>query len=211
MPYFPVRTDAIRSSRMSELTSLCVYCGSNLGRQTLYADSARALAAVLVERGIRLVYGGASVGIMGVIADAVLAAGGEVVGVIPESLERREIAHPGLTRLHVTRSMHDRKALMAELSDGFIALPGGIGTLEEIFEIWTWAQLGYHRKPCGLLNIGGYYDGLVEFLDHAVAEQLLKPLVRSMLFVESDPLALLDGFAGYQPPTVATWVEPGET
>ncbi len=196
---------------MKEIRSLCVYCGSSPGRTGIYAESARALGAALVERGIRLVYGGASVGIMGVVADAVLAAGGEVVGIIPESLQRKELAHPGLTELHVTRSMHERKALMAELSDGFIALPGGIGTLEELFEIWTWAQLGFHDKPCGLFNVGGYYDSLVRFLDHSVAEEFVKPLYRSMLIVESDPHMLLDRYARYQPPAVPKWVGRGET
>lgn len=196
---------------MKEIKSLCVYCGSSFGRSEIYAESARALAAALVERDIRLVYGGASVGIMGVVADAVLAAGGQVVGIIPESLQRKELAHPELTELHVTGSMHERKALMAELSDGFIALPGGIGTLEELFEIWTWAQLGFHDKPCGLLNVGGYYDSLVRFLDHTVAEEFVKPLYRSMLIVESDPHMLLDRYARYQPPAVPKWVGRGET
>ncbi|KAA0894097.1 TIGR00730 family Rossman fold protein [Oryzomonas rubra] len=193
------------------MKSICVYCGSNPGRQEAYAGAARDLAKSLVDRNLRLVYGGASVGIMGLVADTVLELGGEAVGVIPDALMRKEIAHPNLTELHVTRSMHERKTMMAELSDGFIALPGGIGTLEEIFEIWTWAQLGFHGKPCGLLNIAGYYDALITFLDHTVAEQFVREPHRSMLLVEQSPNALLDRFAGYAPPTVQKWVEKADT
>ncbi|GFE61825.1 TIGR00730 family Rossman fold protein [Geobacter sp. AOG2] len=193
------------------MKSICVYCGSSPGRQEAYTDAARDLAKVLVDRNLRLVYGGASVGIMGQVADTVLHLGGEAVGVIPDALMRKEIAHPNLTELHVTRSMHERKTLMAELSDGFIALPGGIGTLEEIFEIWTWAQLGFHGKPCGLLNIAGYYDALITFLDHTVAEQFVREPHRSMLLVERSPGALLDRFADYEPPTVQKWVGKTET
>ncbi|KAB0665671.1 TIGR00730 family Rossman fold protein [Oryzomonas japonica] len=193
------------------MKSICVYCGSNPGRREAYANAARDLAKSLVERNLRLVYGGASVGIMGIVADTVLQLGGEAVGVIPDALMRKEIAHPNLTELHVTRSMHERKTMMAELSDGFIALPGGIGTLEEIFEIWTWAQLGFHAKPCGLLNIAGYYDALIAFLDHTVAEQFVREPHRSMLLVEQAPEALLDRFAGYKPPTIQKWVEKADT
>ncbi|KAB0670456.1 TIGR00730 family Rossman fold protein [Oryzomonas sagensis] len=193
------------------MKSICVYCGSNPGRQEDYAGAARDLAKSLVDRNLRLVYGGASVGIMGMVADTVLELGGKAVGVIPDALMRKEIAHPNLTELHVTRSMHERKTMMAELSDGFIALPGGIGTLEEIFEIWTWAQLGFHSKPCGLLNIAGYYDALIAFLDHTVAEQFVRAPHRSMLLVEQSPNALLDRFAGYAPPTVQKWVEKADT
>lgn len=193
------------------MKSVCVYCGSNPGRQEAYSDAARDLARSLVDRNIRLVYGGASVGIMGQVADTVLQLGGQAVGVIPEALVRREVAHKHLTELHVTQSMHERKTLMAELSDGFIALPGGIGTLEELFEIWTWAQLGLHRKPCGLLNIAGYFDSLTTFLDHAVAEQFIKQPHHSMLLVERDPEALLNRFGSYQPPAVTKWVEEDET
>ena len=196
---------------MSTIRNLCVYCGSSPGRVPAYADAARALAAVLVERGIGLVYGGASVGIMGLIADAVLARGGRAVGVIPEALVAKEVAHHGLTELHVTRNMHERKAAMADLSDAFVALPGGIGTLEEIFEIWTWAQLGFHAKPCGLLNAGGYYDDLARFLDHTVAEEFVRGPHRAMLLVEREPAALLDRFAAYVPPVVQKWVERGDT
>jgi uncharacterized protein (TIGR00730 family) len=193
------------------MKSVCVYCGSSPGRQEAYSDAARDLARSLVDRNIRLVYGGASVGIMGLVADTVLQFGGQAVGVIPEALVRREVAHKRLTELHVTQSMHERKMLMAELSDGFIALPGGIGTLEELFEVWTWAQLGLHKKPCGLLNIAGYFDSLTTFLDHAVAEQFVKQPHHSMLLVERDPEALLDRFGSYQPPTVTKWVEEDET
>ena len=196
---------------MAAMTSLCVYCGSSSGLLEDYAAAARALAGVMVERGIRLVYGGASVGIMGAVADEVLRLGGEAVGVIPESLMRKELAHAALSELHVTPSMHARKTLMAELADGFVALPGGIGTFEEIFEVWTWAQLGFHRKPCGLLNVAGYYDGLVAFLDHAAGEQFVRADQRQMLVVEADPALLLDRFASYAPPTLPKWVGRDET
>jgi uncharacterized protein (TIGR00730 family) len=193
------------------MKNICVYCGSSPGRIEAYADGARALAKALVARDLGLVYGGASVGIMGLVADSVLQLGGRVVGVIPEALKRKEIEHKGLTELHVTSSMHERKTLMAELSDGFIALPGGIGTLEEIFEVWTWAQLGFHTKPCGLLNVAGYYDGLTSFLDHSVAEQFVKAAHRATLMVEAQPEALLDRFASYVAPSVHKWVEKAET
>lgn len=193
------------------LRSLCVYCGSNPGRQSVYAEGARALAGALVARGIRLVYGGAQVGIMGQLADAVLAAGGDVTGVIPDALVGKEIAHDGLTELVITRSMHERKAKMVELADGFIAFPGGVGTLEELFEVWTWAQLGFHDKPCGLLNVAGYYDALAGFLDHATAEEFVRPAHRAMLMIEAEPQRLLDRFETYQPPVVAKWVERDDT
>lgn len=196
---------------MKKLTSLCVYCGSSSGRIDAYAAAARALAQTMVERGIRLVYGGAGVGIMGAVADEVLRLGGKAVGVIPEALMRKELAHAGLTELHVTPSMHARKTLMAELADGFVALPGGIGTMEEIFESWTWGQLGLHRKPCGLLNVAGYYDSLIAFLDHAAGEQFVRPDQRRMLVVESEPGVLLDRLAMYTPPELSKWVELGET
>jgi uncharacterized protein (TIGR00730 family) len=173
---------------------LCVFCGSNPGRHPAYAEAAQDLARALVTRKVDLVYGGARVGVMGVLADAVLAAGGHVIGVIPQGLVEQEVAHTGLPDLRVVASMHERKLLMAELSDGFIALPGALGTLEELFEILTWAQLGLHRKPCGLLNIRGYYRLLIDFLDHAVAEQLLKPVYRALLLVEERPERLLDRF-----------------
>jgi hypothetical protein len=196
---------------MRKLSSLCVYCGSSSGRLDAYAAAARAVARAMVERNIRLVYGGASVGIMAVVADEVLRLGGEAVGVIPEALTRKELAHAGLTELHVTPSMHARKTLMAELADGFVALPGGIGTLEELFEIWTWSQLGFHQKPCGLLNVAGYYDALIVFLDHAAGEQFVRSEHRNMLVVESDPNALLDCFAAYAGPALSKWIGRDET
>ncbi|MHB8950545.1 MAG: LOG family protein [Rhodoferax sp.] len=193
------------------MNNICVYCGSSPGRIEVYADGARALARALVQRDLGLVYGGASIGLMGLIADTVLQLGGRAVGVIPQALARKEVAHKGLTELHITQSMHERKTLMAELSDGFIAMPGGIGTFEEIFEIWTWAQLGIHAKPCGLLNVAGYFDALTLFLDHAAAEQFLKPQHRSVLIVEQEPLALLDRFASYEPPGVQKWLDADES
>ena len=175
------------------------------------STAAASLAETLVSRNIRLVYGGASIGIMGKVADQVLKLGGEAVGVIPKALAHKEVAHPNLTELHVTQSMHERKMLMADLSDGFIALPGGIGTLEELFEIWTWAQLGFHHKPCGLLNVEGYYDFLISFLDHVLAEQFVKPEYHAMLMVETDPDALLNRYINYQPPAGKHWVNKDET
>lgn len=196
---------------MNRIKSICVYCGSNPGRIESYTSAARTLAESLIKRNIKLVYGGASIGIMGTIADQVLKLGGQVVGVIPEALADKELTHKNLTELYVTQSMHDRKMQMAELSDGFIALPGGIGTLEELFEIWTWAQLGFHHKPCGLLNVDGYYNALIEFLDHMKTEQFVKPHHRRILIVENDPETLLDQYACYQPPVVTQWVRKNET
>jgi uncharacterized protein (TIGR00730 family) len=193
------------------IRSLCVYCGSSPGRLGAYSTAASGLAQALVDRNIRLVYGGASVGLMGVVADTVLRLGGQAVGVIPEAIVRKEVAHKSLTELHVTKSMHERKSLMAELSDGFIALPGGIGTLEELFEVWTWAHLGIHAKPCGLLNVEGYFDSLVGFLNHSVAERFLSFETASMLLVEHEPEALLDRFVRHRPPAVSKWLEPSET
>ena len=193
------------------MKNICVYCGSRPGRLEAYADAAQAMAHAMVARDLGLVYGGASIGIMGMVADAVLQLGGRVVGVIPEALARKEVAHSGLTELHITQSMHERKTLMAELSDGFVALPGGIGTFEEIFEVWTWAQLGIHDKPCGLLNVAGYYDALTTFLDHASQEQFLSPAHRALLIVEQDPGALLDRFASYQSPHLQKWLGKEES
>lgn len=192
------------------MKSVCVYCGSNEGRLPVYAEAARSLGRALVERGLDLVYGGASVGIMGVLADTVLSLGGRVTGVMPESIVRKEVAHRGLTELRVTSSMHERKMTMADLSDAFVALPGGIGTLEEVFEAWTWAQLGLHAKPCGLLNVAGYYDGLIAFLDHTVAERFVKEANRAMLIVSDDPSDLLDRFEGYRAPAVEKWIRKGD-
>jgi uncharacterized protein (TIGR00730 family) len=196
---------------MTPINSICVYCGSSPGRIEAYGSAGCALAKSLVSRNIRLVYGGAGIGIMGMVADQVLKLGGQAIGVIPKALAHKEVAHKNLTELHVTQSMHERKMLMAELSDGFIALPGGIGTLEELFEIWTWAQLGFHNKPCGLLNIEGYYDSLIGFLDHVLAEQFVKKDHHAMLIVETNPDALLDRYINYQPPAVRHWVGKDET
>ena len=172
--------------------SVCVFCGSSPGAHPDYETAARALGAGLAGAGARLVYGGASVGLMGALADAALGAGGEVVGVIPQSLVDREVAHPGLTELHVVGTLHERKARMAELSDAFIALPGGAGTLEELFEIYTWGQLGLHAKPLALVNVRGYFNGLLVFLDHAMAEGFLPAEHRARLTVADAPEAVLD-------------------
>ena len=190
---------------------ICVYCGSSPGKRVSYIHAAERLAKELVRRDIGLVYGGAHVGIMGRLADAVLAHDGEVIGVIPQALVNKEVAHYGLSELKIVGSMHERKAQMADLADGFIALPGGLGTLEELFEILTWAQLGLHRKPCALLNIDGYYDGLSTFLDHAVHEQFVTPVDRSMLLIESDPKQLLDIFISYRTPQVEQWINSNNT
>lgn len=173
---------------------ICVYCGSSAGRQEAYGQQARHLGQLLAERSITLVYGGANVGLMRILADASLASGGSVIGVMPRHLVDKEKAHHGLTRLHVVDSMHERKALMAELADGFIALPGGAGTMDELFEVWTWGQLGLHGKPCGLLNVASYYDPLVAFLDHAVAEGFIRTCHRDMLVVAPTAEELLSRF-----------------
>ncbi len=186
---------------------LCVFSGSSSGRLPEYTAAAEELGRTLAARGIGLVYGGASVGLMGALADTALAAGGEVIGVMPRSLFEREIGHAGLTDLRVVESMHERKALMAELSDGFVALPGGAGTLEELFEVWTWAQLGHHRKPCALYNVEGYYDGLAAFLDHTVDERFVKPVHRRMLIVERDLGPLLAAIDAYEAPLVDKWIK----
>jgi uncharacterized protein (TIGR00730 family) len=190
------------------LENICVYCGSNAGRLPVYAEQARAFGRELAQRGLGLVYGGSGAGIMGVVADSVLEHGGRAIGVIPEALVKKEMAHKGLTEQHVVGSMHERKTLMAAKADAFVALPGGVGTLEEIFETWTWAQLGLHGKPCGLLNIDGYFDKLAAFLDHTVEEAFMRPQHRAMLVVESDAATLLDRFVDYAPPTVSKWITP---
>jgi uncharacterized protein (TIGR00730 family) len=179
---------------------ICVYAGSNPGAHPAYAEAADALARTLAGRGIGVVFGGGRVGLMGTLADGALAAGGEVVGVIPQDLMDREVGHTGLSDLRVVGSMHERKALMAELSDGFVALPGGIGTLEELIEIYTWSQLGLHHKPMGVLNVRGYYDALAALLDHAVAEGFLRAAHREALHVADTPEALLEAFADWSPP-----------
>jgi len=184
---------------------ICVYCASSPGIRPDYGDAARALAAELVQRGYELVYGGSSVGIMGVLADAVLEHDGLVHGVIPELLIEKEVSHDGLTQLHVVRSMHERKALMESLADAFIALPGGFGTLEELVEILTWGQLHIHSKPVGILNVASYYDSLLSYLDHAVAEGLLTAASRAMLHSSADPATLLEMFRSYVPPPADKW------
>jgi uncharacterized protein (TIGR00730 family) len=191
--------------------SACVFCGSRSGTEPAYDEAARELGRTLAAENITLVYGGGRVGLMGVVAEAALGAGGEVVGVIPQALLEREIAHTGLTDLRVVGSMHERKALMSELSEGFIALPGGTGTLEEFFEVLTWAQLGEHRKPCALLNACRYYDPLLVLFDHMVAKGFLSEEHRAMVLVETEPEALLEALAGYKPPRVVKWIDRAET
>lgn len=188
------------------MQAVCVFCGSNPGRRPEYVAGAASLARFLAGRGIRIVYGGAHVGIMGALADAGLAAGAEVVGVIPQHLVEAEVAHPGLTELHVVGSMHERKARMAQLSDAFIALPGGLGMLEEVAEVITWSQLGLHAKPTGLLNLLGYFDDLLRFLDHAAAERFLRPEHRRLVVAEPEPAALLAGLASWRPPGSGKWM-----
>jgi uncharacterized protein (TIGR00730 family) len=190
---------------------LCVFSGSSPGGHPDYIQAAERLGRALVADGVGLVYGGAHVGLMGAIADAVLDAGGEAVGVIPQALVDREIAHTGLTDLRVVGSMHERKALMAELADGFVALPGGMGTLEELFEVYTWTQLGLYAKPLGLLDVRGYYAKLVAFLDHAVTESFVTPENREMLVVEQGAEALLEAFRRWRPPARSKWIDRSQT
>jgi uncharacterized protein (TIGR00730 family) len=190
---------------------VCVFCGSSTGNQDIYRDTAVAMGTLLAARGIGLVYGGGNVGLMGVIADAVLAGGGDVIGVIPRALADREIAHDGVTDLRVVDSMHTRKAMMADLSDAFIAMPGGVGTFEEFFEAVTWTQLGVHRKPCGLLNAGGFYTALAAFIDQAVSEGFIKPIHRASIVVDDNPERLLDTLARIELPDVPKWIGREET
>ncbi|MBK9167708.1 MAG: TIGR00730 family Rossman fold protein [Bryobacterales bacterium] len=189
------------------LRQICVYCGSSAGSRPVYREAAHRTGELLARRKIGLVYGGGDVGLMGVVADACLAAGGEVIGVMPQALVEREIAHQGLTRLHIVRSMHERKALMADLSDGFLALPGAWGTLDELCEALTWAQLRIHGKPCGLLNVEGYFDGLLAFADHAVREGFLKPVHRGLLLSGTDPEALIATLLTARVPAADKWIE----
>jgi hypothetical protein len=192
--------EAPASTDFGEDMKIAVFCGSSSGNKPEYVAAAQALGRTLAERDIELVYGGGKVGLMGAIADAVLAAGGRVTGVIPRALEAREVAHTSLSALHVVEDMHQRKAMMADMADGFIAMPGGAGTLEEIFEAWTWAQLGYHRKPCGFLNVARYYDKLLGFIDDMVDHGFMKAPYRAMVSVEHAPDALLDALLAYTPP-----------
>lgn len=190
---------------------ICVFCGSNRGARPAYADAARAVGAWLARESITLVYGGGSVGLMGELADATLAAGGEVIGVIPRPLWDREVGHRGLSDLRIVESMHERKALMSELSDAFIALPGGLGTFEEIFEIWTWSQLGMHQKPLGFLNVDGYYSSLAVFLDQAVEQGFVRAEHRNVAVFESTIEAMVARFATYTPPPVRKWIDDART
>jgi uncharacterized protein (TIGR00730 family) len=173
------------------MKSLCIYCGSSIGASPVYTEAARAMAAAMVANSIALVYGGGRVGLMGTIADEVLRLGGEATGVIPQALMDREVGHSGLTRLHIVKDMHERKAMMAQLSDGFVAMPGGIGTLEELFEVYTWSQLGLHDKPVALLNAAGYYNALIGFLEHVVRERFLQPEQAALLLHDADPASLV--------------------
>ncbi len=193
------------------MKSICVYCGSNAGKDPAFIAAADRLGEVLALRGIGMVYGGGQVGLMGRIADATLAAGGRVVGVIPEFLALKEIAHMGLSELHVVRSMHARKAKMVKLSQAFIAMPGGIGTMEEMFEVWTWAQLGQHRHPVGLLNVNGYYDELVAFLDKMTDQGFLAPEHRGAFIVSDRVTSLLDAFERYRAPNSDVRLKTGQT
>ena len=185
---------------------ICVFAGSSTGHRDSYAAATRELAAVAVARGYGIVYGGGRVGLMGILADATLERGGEVIGVIPEALVLKEIEHRSLTRLEVVASMHERKAMMADLASAFVALPGGVGTLEELFEAITWGQLGFHRKPCGVLDVEGYWEDLGRMLDRAVDEGFLRAEHRRLLIVETDAGRLLDRFEAYEPPVVAKWI-----
>jgi uncharacterized protein (TIGR00730 family) len=193
------------------LQRICVFCGSSPGVRPVYADAARALGEAIARRGLGLVYGGATVGLMGTVAEAAMAAGGEVIGVIPQPIEAREIANRGVTKLHVVGSMHERKALMSELSDGFVALPGGYGTLDELFEILTWAQLGLHAKPIALLDVADYFAPLLTYLDHARTEGFLRPAHRDTLLRATDPTTLLDLLATSRPPAATKWIALDQT
>jgi len=203
----PAPRDAptVESSATYPLRHVCIFCGASYGVRSAYRDAAEAFTRLLVANGIGIVYGGASNGLMGVVADAALAAGGEVIGVLPRSMSDREIGHKGLTTMHLVDSSHERKSKMAELSDAFVALPGGFGTFEEFCEVLSWAQLGLHRKPCALLNVDGFYDGLLTFFDHSVIEGFVHPVSRALVLTESDPETLLSRLHHYQPPISDRW------
>lgn len=190
---------------------ICVFCGSAAGVAPAYAESARQFGRALAGRGLGLVFGGGHVGLMGTVADAALAAGAEVIGVLPKALQAREVGHQGLTQLHVVADMHERKAMMAELSDGFVALPGGLGTLEELFEVWTWAMLGFHRKPVCLLDVDGYWGPLLAMVERMVEEGFVIAAHRRMLVVDDSVEGMLDQIAEYQAPQVPRWIGDGET
>jgi uncharacterized protein (TIGR00730 family) len=191
---------------------VCVFCGSATGIEAVYAEAARELAVALVGRGLGVVYGGGRIGLMGVVADTALAAGGEVIGVIPRPLASKELAHTGLTEMRFVASMHERKATMSALADGFVTLPGGLGTLEETFEILTWAQLGIQRKPIGILNVNGYYEPFLRLFDHGIDQGFIRREYRQFITVEERPPALLDAMAVWEPPAVArNWLDPSQT
>ncbi|WP_206953096.1 LOG family protein [Trinickia acidisoli] len=192
------------------MKSICVYCGSSIGAKPIYAQAAQTFGRALVDAGCSLVYGGGRVGLMGVIADEVLAAGGRVVGVIPELLVDKEVGHGGLSELHVVPDMHQRKRMMADLSDAFVALPGGAGTLEELFEVYTWAQLGYHKKAIGLYDIGGYYAPLVAMLEHTVREGFMQQAYLNILQIDADARALIEKLRRYHPPGRDKWATQRE-
>ena len=189
------------------MKAVCVYCGSSNGARPIYAEAAKAFGRALVQNNLSLVYGGGRVGLMGLIADEVLAAGGRAVGVIPELLVAKEVGHTDLTELHVVPDMHERKKMMADLSDAFVAMPGGVGTFEEFFEVYTWAQLGYHRKPVGVLNIGGFYDPLMALLDHTVREGFMRQAYLDMLQIDGDPVALIARLKRYHAPAQDKWAD----
>jgi uncharacterized protein (TIGR00730 family) len=189
------------------MKKICVFCGSSPGAMPEYLEMAKQLGQIISKRNLSLVYGGTSVGTMGELADEVVKEGGNVIGVITKQLKDKGIEHPGISKLNVVSTMHERKSLMYELSDGFIALPGGTGTMEEFFEIFTWAQLGLHRKPCGILNICHYYDKLLEFMDHAVSQRFLKQAHRSTVLVDENPESLLNRFETYQAPLIDKWMD----
>jgi uncharacterized protein (TIGR00730 family) len=193
------------------MKAVCVFAGSNAGSRPAYTEAARSLGMALVRRGTQLVYGGGGTGLMGVLADAVLENGGRVTGVIPGPLVERELAHDGVTALEVVGSMHERKARMADLADAFVALPGGLGTLEEFMEIWTWAQLGIHAKPCGLVNAAGYYDRLIGMVDHMVDEGLVRKLHRELIVVDADPERLMSRIEAHVPPELERWLDRRQT
>jgi uncharacterized protein (TIGR00730 family) len=196
---------------MPRFKRICVFCGSSSGSRPAYTEAAEKLGRFLAEQRITLIYGGGRVGLMGTLANAVLAADGEVIGIIPHSLVLREVAHQGLTDLRVVQTMHERKALMAELSEAFVAMPGGFGTLDEFCEILTWAQLGLHRKPCGILNVCGYFDPLLRLLEHAVSEGFLRAEHNKMLIVEDDPATLLKKLSAYKAPHTEKWISNEDT
>ena len=191
----------------NKMKRICVYCGANPGRNPAYAEAAKTLGSALASNGIGLVYGGGGQGIMGAVADGVLAEKGEVIGIIPKDLMPKENPRKDLAELKIVDSMHERKSTMAKMADGFVALPGGLGTLEELFEVWTWAQLGFHRKPCALFNVSCYYDPLIDFLDQAVDEGFVKAKYRAMLIVEQEPMELISQLRSYRPPEVTRWLD----